>query len=544
MGSPSSAMPSTLAEPLGRVRSEGAARRRLAGGTPSTCSTPPVQLPLDFQPDGSPDLRLDIPTPARAQAARESSRSKVPPVALPRGVFSSHQTVSMSSPLQTSRRHAESHSPSRCRVAFNSVPQPSPSSPTTSDSSSFSESETTPSATPASGQAIPLPSPLAMVDRPISEGHSCESPRHMEGPSQESSRFISPLAKRPPAGWLSPPEPRDATTPPAAVPIFAMSPRAEHSWPCSSQSQPPAGPNGTPRTATEGSPSAVKAQRIRSVSSNRRGGTPREYTVEVISPSRARELAKDVELDAPAEAHGHSPQSPALLLCPQEAVEEGSGDEADSTGVPPRSDSSVSLSSDEGEIRDRLKQSLQLRNLNLTGNVESGDDSHARNCVPATARTSAEVHMSSQAARAGMGPTSRTAPSTRRGSPAAGRRYTASPPRSFSPPHRVVGGATGSGTSLAAAAAASTGPRRAASQATTGMRSAVPSRMASASSSPQPHPNRAGGVYRGGGARRARGPLAPRGSPNTPQRQYAPVLSRRSLGTGAVAAADWRPSRR
>eukprot|EP00927_Polykrikos_kofoidii_P002881 TRINITY_DN11153_c0_g1_i4.p1 TRINITY_DN11153_c0_g1~~TRINITY_DN11153_c0_g1_i4.p1 ORF type:complete len:1572 (-),score=211.38 TRINITY_DN11153_c0_g1_i4:885-5600(-) len=111
----------------------------------------------------------------------------------------------------------------------------------------------------------------------------------------------------------------------------------------------------------------------RSVSAQRRlHGTPREYVVEVLSPERAREITAEVQSDEGGaglsllvESSGKPPPSPALLLCPGVASD---GDESDRLSLDgdgdaigfARCSSSVSISSDEGAIRDRLQQGLQL----------------------------------------------------------------------------------------------------------------------------------------------------------------------------------------
>jgi len=108
--------------------------------------------------------------------------------------------------------------------------------------------------------------------------------------------------------------------------------------------------------------------KARSVSATRRSGTPREYVVEVLSPARARELTRDLpctamDLQKTAEVGlaesprmVPSPRSPALLLCPgqEEILAESDAEELGGG-------STISASSDEGEIRDRLKKALQLR---------------------------------------------------------------------------------------------------------------------------------------------------------------------------------------
>mmetsp|Transcript_10423 Transcript_10423/g.23605 ORF Transcript_10423/g.23605 Transcript_10423/m.23605 type:complete len:1381 (-) Transcript_10423:154-4296(-) len=123
----------------------------------------------------------------------------------------------------------------------------------------------------------------------------------------------------------------------------------ERSWP----------PGGTPDEAG-GTALATPQPKARSVSATRRTGTPREYVVEVLSPARALELSRDlpssgVDLQATAEVVP-SPRSPALLLCPGEEEQRLNESDAEENG----GGSTISDSSDEGEIRDRLKQSLQL----------------------------------------------------------------------------------------------------------------------------------------------------------------------------------------
>jgi len=102
--------------------------------------------------------------------------------------------------------------------------------------------------------------------------------------------------------------------------------------------------------------------RARSGSGGRKG-TPREYTVEVISPQRARELTRG-PLPPPIDdspRHAQTPQSPALLLCPsgEDGCYELMQKNAGIVSIP-RSDSSISQSSDEGTIKNRLQQDLMI----------------------------------------------------------------------------------------------------------------------------------------------------------------------------------------
>lgn len=107
----------------------------------------------------------------------------------------------------------------------------------------------------------------------------------------------------------------------------------------------------------------VAPPRARSASGGHRAGSPRDYVVEVLSPSRARELSRELS-SMPIKSDPQrstdlapSPRSPTLLLCPSKGKENQAGD--GTTSLP--SEGSVSVSSDEGEIRDRLRQSLHLR---------------------------------------------------------------------------------------------------------------------------------------------------------------------------------------
>merc|ERR1719433_338874 len=85
--------------------------------------------------------------------------------------------------------------------------------------------------------------------------------------------------------------------------------------------------------------------------SSHRNRSPREYIVEVITPQRAQELTRGAAgtllspLDSPK-----TPLSPALLLCPGS---ESGGLDYEGPSIVPRSDSSISVSSDEGDIKDR-----------------------------------------------------------------------------------------------------------------------------------------------------------------------------------------------
>lgn len=90
----------------------------------------------------------------------------------------------------------------------------------------------------------------------------------------------------------------------------------------------------------------------------------REYVVEVISKERARELTNKGSGNAPLDSPptttnpARSAESPALLLSHPEERDGAFFEETCSVAV--RSDSSISLSSDEGDIKDRLRQALHI----------------------------------------------------------------------------------------------------------------------------------------------------------------------------------------
>lgn len=117
--------------------------------------------------------------------------------------------------------------------------------------------------------------------------------------------------------------------------------------------------------------------------SPRRGGStaPREYRVEIISPRQAREYLVAISPNvipcaaataAPEPAYAavssprseKSPQSPPMLLCAEEETDSCAESEACGKLHANRcSTSSISLSSNEGDIRDRLRQTLCLEEV-------------------------------------------------------------------------------------------------------------------------------------------------------------------------------------
>lgn len=134
----------------------------------------------------------------------------------------------------------------------------------------------------------------------------------------------------------SPPPPASSAASSAAAVSCIMVPDDQHGAPTVVELGGGGGASDRPRSSSN--------------SSGRIRQSPREYIVEVLSPQRARELTTD----APWQLH--SLQSPTLLLSPGQQEEGGT---EGPYGIP-RSDSSISLSSDEGDIKDRLRQILRI----------------------------------------------------------------------------------------------------------------------------------------------------------------------------------------
>ncbi|CAE8631956.1 unnamed protein product [Polarella glacialis] len=358
----------------------------------------------------------------------------------------------------------------------------------------------------------------------------------------------------------------------SGVPVFALSPRAaDQPWPmspltakggrgCDSPGAPDEASGGPSAPIAPTSPSPLAAeeraaeespppmQRPRSTSAHRRTITPREYIVEVISEARARELTSmDPRLggqvggslcESPRSSR-QCPPSPALLLCPGRDEEEEMDDTDDIIGHGvflgagnsnrPGSDheGSVSPSSDEGEIRDRLKQSLQLRLGAEMRRREAAAVAAATSRPPPSASATAGSRASPRGFRGtspggvGVGVRSpltdrargkRTLPEAALRAPRSDRAtsYSSSPPR----PRIFSSIATTAAHPYPAARVHQVGSR--------GSLAATASAAATAIRS-----GRVGRV----GSSTARGLTA------TPQRRYAPVLSLRSL------AADLLPFR-
>lgn len=281
---------------------------------------------------------------------------------------------------------------------------PFPAAPSSADAGDMQANQ------PMTSRSSPAPGRASATRRSPARGDGLTSSPH--------GRTVSPQR----GGTVSPPPQR-------SVPVFAMSPRAGgvddvwmgpslHEEPLREQGTaalaaavaacgfhggasvqtPPRGGRGTSAASPAGgspwqrsrsagvqrSPAdgqhvqplaAPLPPRPRSTSAPRHNGSPHEYVVEVISPARARELAGDVQLDPdPAEANHRcgnadaqrrqSAFCPALLL---RGAEYDAGHEAHE--VHSDGGASVSVSSDEGAIRDRLKQSLQMKAAIPDGDV-------------------------------------------------------------------------------------------------------------------------------------------------------------------------------
>lgn len=263
-------------------------------------------------------------------------------------------------------------------------------------------------------------------------------------------------------------------------------------------------PGASPRGASPAASTSRRHGGHRSSSRQGRSRTPPKYSLEVLTPERVKELfgpergllrgsqatlqqlclpgTSADEEDAGSDGQA-PPKSPAMLLCPDLETSSATGDEEASSGggvgrlERARSPSSVSTSSDEGEIRDRLKQSLQLR-----GVVCGEPDGLAAAATAAAAAAVAAVVKSAPPAQA-----------SRRAAAAAGAASPSSP--------------RGQWFDAAAPTPAWAAPR-------------VPS----------PAPAASGAT--GSGAPAVRRPGGPSSSSThrsapQPQRQYAPVLSRR-----------------
>lgn len=170
-----------------------------------------------------------------------------------------------------------------------------------------------------------------------------------------------------------PPTPRSATVVPltarGAMPSQTASAPAAHSVPRSAASRTSSQPGGTAACS----------------SSRRPGGNSHEYVLEVLTPARARELVAPMATPRgtvpPAQTAAsdmrspQSPGSPPLMLRPCEPVLEAPDDSAISPG-------SVSASSSEGEIRDRLRLGLRTEsNQSLSQDVEKVTEHFAQEAV-------------------------------------------------------------------------------------------------------------------------------------------------------------------
>jgi len=169
----------------------------------------------------------------------------------------------------------------------------------------------------------------------------------------------------------------------------------------------PAWPPGPVAVACAGDPgcrqprssrTTVERRRSRSGSSRGHRATPREYVVEVITPQKVHELTGGMlPADSPPTgqhvgggggvAASSPPCSPTLLLCP--GRESRQGPEEDDSSLP-GNESSISLSSDEGDIKGRMFQALQLERADWPPHAAWGGDGNGGggHCAPAAAAPS------------------------------------------------------------------------------------------------------------------------------------------------------------
>jgi hypothetical protein len=307
---------------------------RLAGAEASTRSrTGSPETTWRHNRQTSKDAQREVPTPARSQAA-----------------VNAYNASSSAAPRRGARRPASPSSSSGARE------NAAPVSPKPKGNPGQRERSQLGSAGDSCSSQLPSSGVIAGGDL---------GPAHFEmySPPRDT-------AAHPTSSWASPSKPAwmDATNPigsfkaPSLPLVQQMSPTAPDTL--DSLGVAPGAPDEA--SALLAPPYSARApsgsRSPRAGSAHRRLTTPREYEVEIISAERARELAADVSLSdlGSEKAAPESPkclQSPALLLC------HDGGDSREDSLTMARSTSSVSISSDEVEIRDRLKHSLQLRGI-------------------------------------------------------------------------------------------------------------------------------------------------------------------------------------
>lgn len=199
--------------------------------------------------------------------------------------------------------------------------------------------------------------------------------------SATRSRCSSPTQSGPFVAWFSPPDDSSSTyeqdgTPaspaPRAVPVFALTPRADRKL---RVAVPPAWTTTVPSGETSGHVLAEQSANDSPSRSQRRSPSPRAYAVEVISGTCMHGLTDDAQTYR-AEINTStpvSPVSPALLLRPTEdAVDQQNLSNGHGLCTNEGSES-VSVSSDEGMIRARLKLELQLPSHNHSSDAAEED---------------------------------------------------------------------------------------------------------------------------------------------------------------------------
>lgn len=282
---------------------------------------------------------------------------------------------------------------------------------------------------------------------------------------------------------------------------------------------------------------------------------PREYIVEVLSEAEARAVATEVESPRVALlASACQREAPelngctALLLCPGPSQDPCSslGDQSDVSDNKFGSDrgssrsATISISSDECVIRDRLKQSLLLRGGNaVSAGFESAPSTAVPKILPPSARATSADRVIGRTPVISAGPANgRGRPNNPTGGPGAARetaRTSKSLPKSTqNRPHTDRGllpSAAGCGRQANRGASSASPTRRPVPALSTPVQPVPPASL----------PLHQGQRPAGGPARRqplARASFSPvsRRSPVSQQKQFAPVLSHRP-STGFSQAA-------
>lgn len=174
---------------------------------------------------------------------------------------------------------------------------------------------------------------------------------------------VAPLSARGPAPSTAFPLPTARSVPPPM--------QAARGGELLGLAQPSAVSSAAPAAASETTTQFAAASKEGGSSSRLTAFSPRDYIVEVFSPKHAHQLSA-LGVPAPVERPSEnsttgSPRSPALILRPESPL----GEEVFG------SDSSISASSSEGEIRDRLRLNLQLP----IGDLQKMPDTSINDCA-------------------------------------------------------------------------------------------------------------------------------------------------------------------